>query len=73
MVSNANTKAVDTELTAGNDHQGFILFEQIPCIVSDLQKSDLFHTMQIGILDHFQNWRFHISKTHERLDKNNAI
>ena len=29
--------------------------------------------MQIGMLDHFQKWIFHFMKTHERLDKYNAI
>jgi hypothetical protein len=29
--------------------------------------------MQIGMLDHLQKWIFHFIKTHERLDKYNAI
>jgi hypothetical protein len=29
--------------------------------------------MQIGMLDHFQKWIVHFIKTHERLDKYNAI
>jgi hypothetical protein len=29
--------------------------------------------MQIGMLDHLQNWIFHFMKTHEQLDKYNAI
>jgi hypothetical protein len=29
--------------------------------------------MQIGMLDHLQKWIFHVMKTHERLDKYNAI
>jgi len=29
--------------------------------------------MQIGMLDHLQNWIFHVMKTHERLDKYKAI
>jgi hypothetical protein len=29
--------------------------------------------MQIGMLDHLQKWIFYIMKTHERLDKYNAI
>jgi hypothetical protein len=41
--------------------------------VRDLPKPDFFHTMQIGILDHFQKWIVHFRKTHERLDKYNAI
>ena len=41
--------------------------------MSDLPKPDLLHTMQIGMLDHLQKWIFHFMKTHERLDKYNAI
>jgi hypothetical protein len=29
--------------------------------------------MQIGMLDHFEKWIIHCMKTHERLDKYNAI
>jgi hypothetical protein len=29
--------------------------------------------MQIGMLDHLQKWIFHFLKTHEQLDKSNAI
>jgi hypothetical protein len=29
--------------------------------------------MQIGMLDHLQDWIFHFLKTHEGLDKYNAI
>ena len=49
------------------------MFQHIPCIVSNLPKPDLLHTMQIGMLDHLQKWIFHFMKTHERLDKYNAI
>jgi hypothetical protein len=41
--------------------------------VSDLPKPDLLHTMQIGMLDHLQKSIFHFMKTHERIDKYNAI
>jgi hypothetical protein len=41
--------------------------------VSDVPKPDLLHTMQIGMLDHLQKWIIHFMKTHERLDKYNAI
>jgi len=49
------------------------VFLHIPCIVSNLPKPDLLHTMQIGMLDHLQKWIFHFMKTHKRLDKDNAI
>jgi hypothetical protein len=41
--------------------------------VSDLPKPDLLHTMQTGMLHYLQKWMFHFMKTHERLEKNNAI
>jgi len=45
------------------------VFQHITCIVSDLTKPDLLHTMQIGMLDHLQKWIFHFIKMHEWLDK----
>jgi hypothetical protein len=41
--------------------------------VSDLPNPDLLHTMQIGMFDHLKKWIFHFMKTHERLEKYNAI
>jgi hypothetical protein len=41
--------------------------------VSVLPKPDLLHEMQIGMLDYLQQWIFHFMKTHEPLDKYNAI
>ena len=49
------------------------MFRQIPCILSELLKPDLFHTMQIGMLDHLQKCIFHFMKTHKQLDMYNAI
>jgi len=72
-LSDANTKAADAELSSRHVHRGFNVFRHIPCIMSDLPKPDLLHTMQIGMLDHLQKWIFHFMKTHERLDKYNAI
>jgi hypothetical protein len=72
-LSDANTKAADAGLSSRHVHKGFNVFRHIPCIVSDLPKPDLLHTMQIGMLDHLQKWIFHFMKTHERLDKYNAI
>jgi hypothetical protein len=42
-------------------------------MVSDLPKPVLVHTMQIGLPDQPQKWIFHFMKTHEWLDKYNAI
>jgi hypothetical protein len=38
-----------------------------------LPNPDILHTMQFGIHDHLQQWIFHFMKTHEQLDKYNAI
>jgi len=72
-LSDANTKSVDAELSSRHVHRGFNMFRHFPCIVSDLLKPDLLHTMQIDMLDHLQKWIFHFMKTQERLDKYNAI
>jgi len=71
--SDVNTKVADAKLSSCHVHQGFNVFRHIPCIVSDLPKPDLLHTMQIGMLDHLQKWILHFMKTHERLDKFNAV
>jgi len=73
MLSDANIKAANAELSSRHVHRGFNVFRHIPCIVSDLPKPNLLHTMQIGMLDHLQKWIFHFMKMHEWLDKYNAI
>ena len=49
------------------------MFQHMPHIGSDLHRPDLLHTMQIGMLDHRHKWIFHFMKTHEQLNKYNAI
>jgi len=73
MLTDTNTKAADADLSSRHVHWGFKVFRHIPCIMSDLPKPNLLHTIQIGMLDHLQKWIFHFLKTHERLDKYNAI
>jgi len=73
MLSDANTKAANVKLWSPHAHGGINVFQHIPCIVSDLPKLNILHTMQIGMLDHLQKWIFHFLKTHEWLDKFNAI
>jgi len=51
-LSDANTKAADAQLSSRDVHRGSNVFRHIPCIVSDLPKPDLLHTMQIGVLDY---------------------
>ena len=41
--------------------------------MTDLRKPDLLHAMQIGMLDCLHGWIIHLMKTHEWLDKYNAI
>jgi len=73
MLSDANTKAADAELSSCHENQGFNVFQRISCIVGNLPKSNLLQTMQIGMLRHFQKRIFHFMKTHEQRDKYNAI
>jgi len=73
MLSDANTKAANAELSSRHVQRGFNVFRHIPCIVGDLPNPDLLHTTQFGMLHHLQKWIFHFMKTHERLDKYNAI
>jgi len=49
------------------------LLRHIPCIVCDLPKPDLLHTMQFSILDVLPKWIVHFNKTREHLDMYNAI
>jgi hypothetical protein len=72
-LSDAKTKGADVELSSRHVSRGFNVFRHIPCIVSDLPKPDLLHTIQIGILDHLQKCNNHFMKMHERLDKYNAV
>jgi hypothetical protein len=71
--SDANTKAADAELSGRCVHRRFNMFRHTPCIVSDLPMRNLRHSIQIGMLDHLQNWIFPFMKTHEWLDKSKAI
>ena len=54
MLTDANTKAADAELSLCHVHPGFNVFRHILCIVSDHHKLDHHHTMHIGMLDHLQ-------------------
>jgi len=73
MLSDANTKAADAKLSSRHVHRGLNMFRHIPFIMSHHAKPDLLHTIQIGTLEHLQKWIYHCMKTHERLDKYNAI
>jgi hypothetical protein len=73
MLSKARTKAADAELLSHHVYRGFNMSGRISCVVSNLPKPDLLHTMQIGMLDHLQLWIFHFMKMQEWHDKHNAI
>jgi hypothetical protein len=73
LLSDTNIKAADAELSWGDVHRGLNVFRHIPCIVRDHPQPDLLNIMQIGMLDHLQKLIFQFMKTHERLDKYNAI
>jgi hypothetical protein len=69
----AITKAADVEHLSRHVHRGFKVFRHILCIVCNLPKPDLLHTMQRGIFDHPQKWILHVMMMPERLDKYNAL
>jgi hypothetical protein len=73
MLSDANTNAADAEFFSRHVYRGFNVFQHIPCILSNLPKPDLLHTMQISMLDHLLKWIFHFMRTHEWPDKYNAM
>jgi len=56
--SDANTKAANADLSSRHVHRGFNVFQHIPCIVHNLPKPNLLHTIQIAMLDHLQKWNF---------------
>jgi len=70
--SDADAQAVDTELSSRYVHLGFNMFRSIPCIVSGLPKSDVLHTLQIRMLDHFWKWIIHFMKMYKWLDQYNS-
>ena len=72
-LSDANSKAANAKLSLHHVQRGFNMFQHIRCMVSNLLQQDLLHTMQIVMLEHLQKWIFHFMKTHEWLNKYNAI
>jgi len=71
-LSDANTKAADAKLSLLHVYWVFNVFRHNACIVSDLPKPNLLHTMQISMLDNLQKWIFHWMKTNGWLNKYNA-
>jgi hypothetical protein len=55
MLSDANSKAADAEISWRHVHRGFNVFQPILCIVNELRNPHFLYTMPIGMLDHLQN------------------
>jgi len=72
-LSDSNTNSADPEILSRQFHRRFNVFRYLLCIVSDLPKSDLLYSLLIGMLHHLQKCIFHFIKTHEGLNKYNAI
>jgi hypothetical protein len=72
-LSHANSNTAFAELTSCHVHPGFNVFQHTPCVVSSLPMPNLFQTMQTDKLDHLQRCIIHLMKSHELLDKYNAI
>jgi len=65
--------AADAELSSRHIPQRFNVFQHIPCVINNLPKPDLLHTMQTHILGHPYMWIFQVMKLHTWLDKYIAI
>jgi hypothetical protein len=72
-LSDANTRAANAKLSLRHVHQGFNTFHQIPCIVSNLPKPNLLHTIQISTHDSLQKCTFPFTKIHEQLKKHDVV
>jgi hypothetical protein len=73
MLGDAKPNAANAECSSRLVYQRFDVFCKILFILTNLRKPDLLHTMQIGMLDHLQEWIFHFMKTHQGFNKSNAI
>jgi hypothetical protein len=72
-LSDANTPAAKARLTRHGVHQGSNVLWHLDCVVSDLPKPDLLHTMQLGMLKHLLGWLQDFLKQHKRLEAFNNI
>jgi hypothetical protein len=64
----ANSKAADGELSTRHVDRVFNMFRHIPWIVSDLLKSDLLHTILIGMVDYRHKLIVNFMKMDEQLE-----
>jgi len=73
MLSDTNSAAAKAPLTCHGVHQGSNVLWYLDCIVSDLPKPDLLHTMQLGMLKHLLGWLQDFLKQYKRLEAFNNI
>lgn len=73
VLSDENTRQSITQLKERNVNAGFNILWYLDCIVCDLPKPDLLHTMQIGMLKHLLAWLHEFLKQYKRLERFNDI
>jgi hypothetical protein len=73
ILSDTNTPAAKARLTRHGVHQGSNVLWHLDCVVSDLPKPDLLHTIQLGMLKHLLGWLQDFLKQHKRLEVFNNI
>jgi hypothetical protein len=56
--------AADAKLSSHHIPQGFNVFHYIFCVMNNLPKPNLYHTMQIHILHPPHKWTIHLMKLH---------
>jgi len=69
----ANTTTANARLVSFDIHQGSNVFWDFNCVTSDLPKSDLLHTMQLGMLKHVLGWLSVFLKQHKHFEAFNNI
>ena len=73
IVSDTNSAVAKIHYTCHGVHQGSNVLWYLDCIVSDLPKPDLLHTMQLGMVKHLLRWLQDFLKQHKRLEAFNNI
>ena len=73
MLSETNTPEAKVHLTHRGVHQGSNVLWDFDCVVSDLPKPDLLHTMQLGMLKHLLGLLQDFLKQHNCLEVFNNI
>jgi len=73
VLSVANTATANTRLASFDVHQCSNVFWDLDCVVSDLPKPDLLHTMQLGMLKHLLGRLSVFLKQHKHFEAFNNI